>query len=367
MIKFLDLQRINQRHEAEFKEALAGVLDSGWYIRGRQLSAFESEFAKYCGVPHAIGTGNGLDALILILKAWMQAGKIEAGDEVLVPANTYIASILSISACGLVPVPVEPDPQTCNIDPGRLQAAMGRRTRVLMAVHLYGQLADMKRLSAFAKEKGLLLLEDAAQAHGARDAKGRRAGSFGDAAAFSFYPGKNLGALGDGGAVVTPDAELARLVRALGNYGSEKKYVHRMKGINSRLDELQAAFLRIKLRSLDADNERRREIARQYLEGIHHPELQLPHWDGSSAHVFHLFVIRHPARDKLAAHLRKKGVETAIHYPLPPHRQGAYREWNERKFPLTEAIHREVLSLPIHPLLQEEEIRFIIQSINQFS
>jgi len=366
MIKFLDLQRINQRHEAEFTEALRGVLDSGRYIRGRQLAAFEEEFAAYCGVPHAIGTGNGLDALTLILRAFMEQGRLKPGDEVLLPANTYIASILAVSACGLIPVPVEPDPLSFNIDPERLEAAITARTRALMAVHLYGQLADMDRLAVFAAERELLLIEDAAQAHGACDAQGHRAGSFGHAAAFSFYPGKNLGALGDGGAVITPDEELARIVRALGNYGSEKKYLHEMKGVNSRLDEMQAALLRVKLRCLDADNERRREIAGRYLREISHPEIMLPHWDGGKNHVFHLFVVRHPERKKLAAFLSEKGIETAVHYPVPPHKQGAYKEWRQHAYPLTEAIHREVLSLPLHPALHEDEVRHIIASINQF-
>lgn len=367
MIRFLDLKQINLRYKSEFDKILNTVFDEGWYIHGKEVLMFENEFANYCGTNHCIGTGNGLDALILIFKAFIEMGVLKEGDEIIVPANTYIASILSISACNLKPILVEPDPLSFNINIEEVEAMVTSKTKAIMAVHLYGQLVDIYRLKKLAKEYKLLLIEDAAQAHGAMNNRGYRAGSFGDAAAFSFYPGKNLGALGDGGAVVTQNKELANVIRKLGNYGSKKKYVHEVKGINSRLDELQAAILRIKLRNLDEDNNKRRMIALRYLENISLPKVILPRWDGSNNHVFHLFVIRHPKRDHLAEYLLNMGIETAIHYPTPPHQQAAYREWNNYSYPITESIHNEVLSLPLHQLLRDDEVGYIITSINNYS
>jgi dTDP-4-amino-4,6-dideoxygalactose transaminase len=366
MIKFLDLHTINGQYQAEIESAVQSVIDSGWYINGQQLSAFEKEFSAWCGTKFCIGCGNGLDALVLILKAYQALGKLEEGDEVLVPANTYIASILAISACNLKPVLIEPDERTFNMDPAKIEASITSKSKAIMPVHLYGQLADMEKINAIAKKHGLLVIEDAAQAHGAMDKKGKKTGSFGHAAGFSFYPGKNLGALGDGGAVVTDDAELAGMVRSLGNYGSKMKYEHIIKGVNSRLDEIQAAMLRIKLKYLDRDNEKRREVATAYEAGITNPLIQKPDWSGSKDHVFHLYVIRIKGRSRLQTYLKDNGIETLVHYPIPPHRQQAYSEWNHLSFPITETIHDTVLSLPIHPYLEDDDVKKICRVINNF-
>lgn len=364
-IPFLDLQAINARHADELKAAAARVIDSGWYILGQELAAFEREFARYCGVRHAIGVGNGLDALSLILRAYKELGALHDGDEVIVPANTFIASFLAITENHLVPVPVEPDPASFNIDPLRVAAAIGPRTRAIMAVHLYGQLADMPALAGLAERHRLLLIEDAAQAHGAAS-DGRRAGAFGDAAGFSFFPAKNLGALGDGGAVTTNDSVLAERVAALRNYGSEVKYHHLYRGINSRLDELQAALLRVKLKYLDDDIAHRRHVALRYREGIHHPQIQLPSVQNEAQHVWHLFVVRCAQRDALQKHLQVHGIHSQVHYPIPPHRQSAYAALRELPLPLTDRLHQEVLSLPIGPTLRDEAVDRVIAACRSF-
>ena len=364
-IPFLNLQAINARHADELKVAAARVIDSGWYILGQELTAFEQEFARYCGVRHAIGVGNGLDALSLILRAYKELGALHDGDEVIVPANTFIASFLAITEHRLVPVPVEPDPASFNIDPMRVAAAIGSRTRAIMAVHLYGQLADMPALTDLAQRHHLLLIEDAAQAHGATS-DGRRAGAFGHAAGFSFFPAKNLGALGDGGAVVTNDTVLADRVAALRNYGSDVKYRHLYQGINSRLDELQAALLRVKLKYLDDDIAHRRHIALRYREGIHHPQIQLPIVQSEEQHVWHLFVVRCAQRDALQRHLQAHGIHSQVHYPIPPHRQSAYPALRDLPLPLTDRLHQEVLSLPVGPTLRDEDADRVIAACQSF-
>lgn len=370
MIKFLDLKAINEQYRDEIDAAIQRVLDSGWYLLGQEGEAFEHEFAAYCGVEHCLGVANGLDALILILMGYIELGQMQAGDEVIVPANTYIASILAISRAGLTPVLVEPDERTYNIDPERIEAALTERTRAVMAVHLYGQCADMDPIQAIAKKHGLKVVEDAAQAHGATY-KGRKAGALGDAAGFSFYPGKNLGCLGDGGAVTTNDADLAEAIKALRNYGSHQKYHNKYKGMNSRLDELQAAILRVKLRHLDVDTEKRRQVADYYLKELstfHFPlsSLRLPHVADYGSPVWHLFVIRHPQRDALEKYLADHGIQTVIHYPVPPHKQPAYSELKSSTIPISEAIHSEVLSLPISPLMEVSAVRTVIEGIRSF-
>ena len=365
MTPFLDLQSINAQYRAELIEACTRVIDSGWYIGGNELTQFEQEFAAYCGAAHCIGVANGLDALILTLRAWLELGRLQPGDEVIVPANTYIASILAISANGLTPVLVEPDAASFNISPANARAAITAKTRAILPVHLYGQLADMPAIMALAREHGLLVLEDAAQAHGAAIA-GKRAGSWGDAAGFSFYPGKNLGALGDAGAITTQDAELAQTLHALRNYGSHEKYKNLFKGVNSRLDEIQAAMLRVKLSKLELETQHRRSIAAIYLQNIHHPAVQLPQVASPEQHVWHLFVIRTGQRTALQQHLAAQGIQTLIHYPIPPHQQQAYAEWNAQSYPLTEAMHQEVLSLPMGPTLSEGEALQVAEMVNSF-
>ncbi|MFZ7318326.1 DegT/DnrJ/EryC1/StrS family aminotransferase [Comamonas jiangduensis] len=366
MIPFLDLHSINAQYRAELINACTRVIDSGWYIDGKELSQFEQEFSAYCGSGHCIGVANGLDALILILRAWLEMGRLQPGDEVIVPANTYIASILAISANGLTPVLVEPDAASFNLCPVNARAAITDKTRVILPVHLYGQLADMPALMALAHEYGLLVLEDAAQAHGAAIG-GKKAGSWGDAAGFSFYPGKNLGALGDAGAITTHDAELAQTLRALRNYGSHEKYKNLFKGVNSRLDEIQAAMLRVKLSKLDLETQHRRSIAGIYLKNIQNPALRLPQLTNTEQHVWHLFVIRTHQRLALQQHLAAQGIQTLIHYPIPPHQQQAYQEWNGNNFPLTEAMHQEVLSLPMSPTLTEGQALQVAAAVNGFS
>lgn len=364
-IPFLDLKGINAALREELIEACARVIDSGWYIGGSELSRFEADFATYCGTRQCIGVANGLDALTLTLRAWKELGRLKEGDEVIVPANTYIASILAITENRLVPVLVEPDEASFNLCPRAAEAAITPRTRAILAVHLYGQLADMPAFRDIAERHHLLLLEDAAQAHGA-SLGGRKAGSWGHAAGFSFYPGKNLGALGDAGAVTTSDDELAQTLRALRNYGSHEKYQNLYPGVNSRLDEIQAAMLSVKLRHLDAQTEQRRRIARHYLEGIRHPLIRLPQCPVEEQHVWHLFVVRTPHRDALQRHLAGQGVQTLIHYPIPPHRQPAYRQWNDTKLPLTERIHEEVLSLPMGPALTRQDADAVVEACNQW-
>jgi len=367
MIPFLNLKDITARHRAELIEAAARVIDSGWFIHGREHEAFEREFAAFHGPCHAIGVANGLDALTLVLRAWIQSGELREGDEVLVPANTYIASILAITENRLVPVLVEPDEASFNLDPNRLAAALTPRTRVILPVHLYGQAADMPAIMTFARQHSLKVLEDCAQAHGAV-IQGSRVGLWGDAAGFSFYPGKNLGALGDAGAVVTRDPKLADALRALRNYGSHVKYQNRTQGPNSRLDELQAALLRVKLPHLDADNEHRRTVARRYLHQIRNPAIRLPQRVGDEAsHVWHLFVVRVLDRDGFVRHLTASGVQTVVHYPIPPHRQDCYPALQHLDLPITTAIHREVVSLPISPVMSDSEVESVIQAVNAYS
>jgi dTDP-4-amino-4,6-dideoxygalactose transaminase len=363
LIPFLDLKGINARDRAELVAAFERVLDSGWYILGEEVAAFEREFAQYCGVRHAIGVGNGLDALTLTLRAWREAGRLATGDGVVVPANTYIATILAITENDLEPMLVEPDPATCNLDPARIEAALTARTRAILAVHLYGQTADMTAINAVAKRHGLLVLEDAAQAHGARH-HGKRAGALGDAAGFSFFPSKNLGALGDAGAVTTDDDQLAQTLRVLRNYGSSAKYQNQYKGVNSRLDELQAALLRVRLARLDADNRRRAEIAARYLAGITNPALALPVVSAGNEPAWHVFVVRARGRDALQAHLKAGGIDTLIHYPIAPHKQRAYAEWNGLSLPVTERIHAEALSLPVSPVMETAAVDAVIAACN---
>lgn len=368
MIPFLDLKKINEPYEAAFQEKLKVVLDKGWYILGNEVKEFETRFASYCGAQYCIGTGNGFDALFLIFKAYIVLGKLQKGDEVIVPANTYIACILAILQADLIPVLVEPKLETYNIDPDFISKKITPKTKAILGVHLYGQLAQMDAINEIAAANDLLVIEDAAQAHGAffevesRKSKVKK----GNAQAYSFYPGKNLGALGDGGAVVTDDYELSRTIQSLRNYGSEVKYHNDHIGVNSRLDELQAAFLNVKLGNLDSDNEQRRVIARRYLAEINNDKIVLPYWDLSKNHVFHLFVIRTKNRAELQQYLSQKGIQTVIHYPIPPHKQKALSEWNNLSFPITEKIHDEVLSLPISPVLTADEVDTIITVLNRY-
>lgn len=361
MIKFLDLEAVNACYRPMIDESIKRVLDSGWYLLGGECEAFEREFAAYCDVKHCIGVANGLDALNLIINAY----GFGTGDEIIVPANTYIASILAISQNGCSPVLVEPDIQTYNINPDLIESKITSRTKAIMVVHLYGQAVEMAKIWELARKYGLKVIEDAAQAHGACY-QGKRTGNLGDAAGFSFYPGKNLGCLGDGGAVTTNDDALADKLRALRNYGSHKKYCNLYKGVNSRLDEIQAALLRVKLEGLDRDNERRRAIARLYREHIRHPRIELPELLSEEGHVWHLFVVRCSERDRLQQYLIEHKIQTLIHYPTPPHQQPAYKEWNHLSLPVTEKIHREVLSLPISPVLTDLEVGTIVRVLAHF-
>lgn len=381
-IPFLDLKQVNAPYMDALKTAAAAVVESGWYIRGSYCEKFEKEFAAYCGFAHGVGVGNGLDALTLMLRAEIELGRLALGDEILVPANTYIATVLAVNATGLVPVLVEPDERTFNIDPARLAAACSPKTRGILAVHLYGRLADMNAISAFAKTRDLFVFEDAAQSHGARFsacAKSVEADMKSAAVAYSFYPTKNLGALGDAGMVLTDDAELARVVRMLGNYGSEKKYVNCYRGVNSRLDEIQAAFLLAKLPHLDAWNARRREIAARYVREIRNPLVRLPEIPADPReHVWHVFTVRTPdqtTRDALQKHLESRGIGTLIFYPIPPHLQQAYATGPEGesfllpanpKFPIAEAMAETVLSIPVSQVLTDDEVSEIIGAMNEF-
>lgn len=370
MIPFLDLKSINAQYRAELIEACTRVIDSGWYIGGNELSQFEENFAAYCGTQYCVGVANGLDALILTLRAWIELGRLKAGDEIVVPANTYIASILAISANHLTPVLVEPNTYTCNIDPKKIEAAITSKTRAILPVHLYGQIADMPAILNMAEKYNLLVLEDSAQAHGA-SITGKKVGNWGHASGFSFYPGKNLGALGDAGAITTNDAELEQMLKALRNYGSHEKYKNLVQGVNSRLDEIQAAMLNVKLKYLDQEIQHRRYIANLYLNGIKNPLVQLPltntHAEVYEQHVWHLFVVRTQHREALQKHLTNHGIQTLIHYPIPPHQQQTYQEWNNLSYPLTEAMHKEVLSLPIGPTLTGQDAEKIIALVNDWS
>lgn len=361
-VEFLDLFAINERFRSAIDEAISRVLNSGWYLLGKENDVFCANFAEYCGAKYAVGVGNGLDALSLIIKAY----GFGQGDEILVPANTYIASILAISQNGCTPVLVEPELSTYNIDPKQINDHITSKTKAILVVHLYGQVADMDKINSLALQYGIRVIEDSAQAHGAMY-RGRRAGNLGDASGFSFYPGKNLGCLGDGGAITTNDEHLYVKIKALANYGSNKKYHNIYRGTNSRLDEIQAAILNIKLQWLDADNEHRRIIAAYYLEHIKHPSIVLPQCTDVSQHVWHLFVIRTPERHRLAEYLADHGIKTLIHYPIPPHQQGAYAEWNKQLFPITEKIHREVLSLPISQVMTLQQAKHVVDVINAYS
>jgi dTDP-4-amino-4,6-dideoxygalactose transaminase len=365
MIKFLDLHKINESYEALFQDKLKLVLDKGWYILGNEVEQFENHFADYCGTKFCIGVGNGLDALTLIFKAYIELGKLQKGDEIIVPANTYIASVLAIMQADLVPVLVEPDEKTFNLNANLLVEKITSKTKAILVVHLYGQLAEMEKINYLANEHGLLVIEDAAQAHGAK-LKDKKAGNLSDAAGFSFYPSKNLGALGDGGAITTNDSELAKILFLLRNYGSEVKYYNDFIGVNSRLDELQAAFLNVKLPHLDAGNAKRVAIAKRYLNEITNDKIILPFFDNSQNHVFHLFVIRTKNRNELQQYLKDNGIQTQIHYPIPPHNQKALTHLNHLTFPLTEQIHDEVLSLPMSPVMSEVEVDFVIKIVNQW-
>lgn len=365
MIKFLDLKAVTAMHADEISAAVQRVVNSGWYLQGNENKAFAEEYARYIGTRYCVGCGNGLDALTLILRAYKEMGRLHDGDEVIVPANTYIATILAITENNLTPVFVEPRIDTFQIDDRQIERAITSRTHAIMIVHLYGLCAYTERINEICHNHNLLLIEDNAQAHGCRY-NDRLTGSLGNAAAHSFYPGKNLGALGDGGAVTTDDEELANMIGALGNYGSERKYVFQYKGRNSRLDEIQAAVLRVKLKYLDADNALRRSIAMQYIEHIDNPLITLPstHYCHSSVH--HIFPVLCNERERLQQHLLNQGIQTMIHYPIPPHRQQCYADMGLMSLPITERIHREELSLPLNPTLQQEEIEQIIEAANSF-
>lgn len=368
MIPFLDLAEINRRYQDELSRAAQKVIDSGWYIQGSEVNAFEREFAAYCGTKHCVGVANGLDALTLVFRAWKELGKLSEGDEVIVPANTYIASILAITENRLKPILVEPDFSTFNLCPRKVAAAITPKTKAILAVHLYGQLAPMNELKSLAEANNLLVLEDSAQSHGA-SLDGDRAGALGDASGFSFYPGKNLGALGDAGAVTTNDDGLAQTIRALGNYGSQKKYENLYQGVNSRLDEIQAAMLRVKLRYLDAETQRRREIALAYAKGITRPGIIQPIPEDSSiesleSHVFHLYVVRTKRRDDLQAYLAEAEVQTLIHYPIPPQEQAAYASHSLNSFESVSELANEVLSLPMGPHLNLDDAHYVVEAIN---
>lgn len=365
MIKFLDLYSINQRHRKQIDLAIESVLDSGHYLLGETLRSFEKNFAEYLGVKEVIGVANGLDALNLILGGYKTLGVLRDGDEVIVPANTFIATILAITANRLTPVLVEPDILDYNLDPKLIAKKISSKTKAILPVHLYGQVARMSELWELAQKHDLKIIEDAAQAHGCSYKK-RKAGSLGDAAAFSFYPGKNLGCMGDGGCVSTNDEKLAQTVRILANYGSSEKYVNIYKGINSRLDDLQAGILDVKLKYLDQDNDIRRSVAHRYLQEIINPQIILPKVHDFEAHNFYVFVVRCKRRKELQKHLEDRGIESLIHYPIPPHKQRAYAEWNSQSFPITEKIHQEVLSIPIHPILSEREITEVVAALNSF-
>lgn len=367
MIKFLDLKKINLLHQQEIEERLLQTFRSGWYLMGEEVKNFENKLLQYIGTKHAIGVANGLDALRLILRGYIELGIIEERDEVIVPANTYIASIMAITDNKLIPVFVEPDIETYNINLTKIEAAITLKTKAIMIVHLYGQVVFSEDLKALANKHNLKIIEDNAQAIGA-ECNGIKSGNLGDAAGFSFYPGKNLGALGDAGAVTTNDDALAKAIRALANYGSEEKYVNIYQGLNSRLDEIQAAVLDVKLNYLDVENEKRREIAKFYIENINHPEIILPQLpDDKNTHVWHVFVIRTKERTRLQQYLAWNDIQTLIHYPTPPTKQEAYTEYNHLSFPITEQIHEEVLSLPISPVLTNEEIQKVVNTLNNYT
>jgi dTDP-4-amino-4,6-dideoxygalactose transaminase len=366
MIPFIDIHAVNKRFETIFKKQFQDFLDSGYYILGNQVTAFESRFAAYCQTQYCIGVGNGLDALRLILEGYKVLGKLEEKDEVLVASNTYIATIIAIKKAGLKPVLVEAEKESFNFNISALKEAISSRTKAIMPVHLYGQIAPMDEIGRMAAYHNLLIIEDAAQAHGAINQDGKRAGNLGHAAGFSFYPTKNLGALGDGGAVTTNDASLAAVIKKLRNYGSSSKYVNEILGVNSRLDEIQASFLSVKLPSLDTDNERRRAIANTYIKGITNPKIVLPTYDGSKNHVFHLFVVQVEDRNQFQDFLKREGVGCLIHYPIAPHQQEAFKEFNTLHFTVSEILHQQVISLPMSPVMTSMQIEKVINVVNAY-
>lgn len=363
MINYLSLQKVTALHESEITTAVNQVLHSGWYLQGEHIALFEKNYAQYIGTKYCVTCGNGLDALCLILRAYIELGLLKEGDEVIVPANTYIATILSITENHLIPILVEPDINTLEIDEQLIEQAITPHTRAIMLVHLYGRCAYTAFIGDICKRHNLLLLEDNAQAHGCHFGN-NRTGSLGHAAAHSFYPGKNLGALGDAGAVTTDDEQLAQTIRSLANYGSTRKYEFTFKGKNSRMDEIHAAVLNVKLPYLDKENQRRKQIAKAYLECINNPQTTLIK-DNDRDNVYHIFPILSPSRDRLQQYLKDNGIETMIHYPIPPHQQEAYKEWNEQHYPITEFIHQQELSLPCNPTMTDEEVYQIIDSINK--
>ena len=367
MIKFLDLNKINVRFEDEFTTRFKTFLNSGYYIKGAEVETFERRFAEYCGTKYCIGVANGLDALTLIFKAYIELGKLKPNDAVIVPANTYVASILAIMNSGLVPVFVEPDEATFNIDPSEIEKSITPNVKAIMAVHLYGQLADMTSINDIARAHDLLVIEDAAQAHGAvLTSENKKAGNLSDVAGFSFYPTKNLGALGDAGGITTNDKALADCIKLLHNYGSSEKYVNDIIGVNSRLDELQASFLNVRLDHLDTDNAIRQRLAKQYIEGIKNPKISLPFYDFSHNHVFHVFVIRVKDRSDFTSYLESKGIGYLIHYPISPHHQKALLQYKSLYLPITEAIHETVVSIPLSPVMTSGEIETVINALNLY-
>lgn len=370
-VPFLSFNDLHERIKEELIEAFKNVLDSGWFILGGQVKNFENEFAEYCGIKNCIGVANGLDALILILEGYKQLGFIKKGDEVIVPSNTYIASILAVSKAGLTPVLVEPDIETYLIDENLIEEKITSKTKAILPVHLYGRLCNMNAINAIAKKYNLKVIEDCAQSHGA-SLHGVKCGNLGDAAGFSFYPGKNLGALGDGGAVTTNDDALAEIIRAYRNYGSHKKYENLYRGINSRLDEIQAAFLSIKLKRLNSDNHKRKKIAQYYIDHINNNLVKLPfnkstNITGFESHVWHVLAVRAANREKFQKYLSDNGIQTVIHYPIPPHKQKAYPEWNNDSYPISEKIHEEIISLPISPVMKKEEVEFVCKAVNSYT
>lgn len=365
MVKFLDLQKITERYEREIHESVSRIIDSGWYLLGKETAQFEKNYAGFIGTTHCIGVANGLDALRIILRAYIEMGVMCEGDEIIVPANTFIASIIAISDNRLVPVLIEPDIRTYQIDDDKIEEAITPRTKGIMVVHLYGGCGLTEKTMKLCRAYNLKLIEDNAQAVGCR-LNGKTTGSLGDAAGHSFYPGKNLGALGDGGAITTNDGLLAEKARTLANYGSSLKYIFDYQGFNSRLDEIQAAVLNVKLTYLDRDNDRRREVARYYMDHITHPDVVLPQVVDWNAHVFHLFVIRTPKRDEMLRYLNENGVQVLIHYPVPPHQQKAYSKLNHLHLPVTEKIHKEVLSLPISQIITDQEVETVVRVVNAF-
>jgi len=361
MIKFLDLHKINEQYRTEIDERIKAVLDSGWYLLGKEDETFEQNFATFCGVKHCIGVANGLDALNLIIKAY----GFTTDDDIIVPANTYIASILAITQNACTPILVEPDINTYNINPNLIEEKITEKTKAIMVVHLYGQAVQMEKIWALAKKYNLKIIEDSAQAHGAIY-QGRRTGNLGDASGFSFYPGKNLGCLGDGGCVTTNDDELAQKIRAIRNYGSHVKYHNIYQGVNSRLDEIHAAVLDVKLANLDKDNQKRRKIAHFYLDNIKNEKIILPKIYDESANVWHVFPVRTKNRNEFQEYLKQNDIQTLIHYPIPPHKQECFKEWNNLSFPITEEIHNTIISIPISPVMEEDEIKKVVEIINKY-